>query len=69
MTCERAPPFHSYFMAHNLLFRIDDFEDRPDSRSLQTEIEILRLEENTWGLLQALMSSVSSILCIHSTCT
>ncbi|KIM43977.1 hypothetical protein M413DRAFT_68391 [Hebeloma cylindrosporum] len=36
---------------------IDEFEDRPDSRNLQTEIEILRLEENTWGLLQALMSA------------
>ena len=39
--------------------RIDEFEDRSDNRSLQLEIEILRLEENTWGLLQALMSSVS----------
>ena len=42
------------------LRRIDEFEDRPDSRNLQLEIETLRLEENTWGLLQALMSFVSS---------
>ncbi|KAF9557921.1 hypothetical protein CPC08DRAFT_819621 [Agrocybe pediades] len=34
---------------------IADLEDRPDSRSLREELEILRLEENAWGLLQAVM--------------
>jgi len=59
MTCEEQHPI-SFMDAHVHSERIDEFEDRPDNRSLQPEIEILRLEENTWGLLQALMSSVSS---------
>ncbi|PPQ72703.1 hypothetical protein CVT24_012914 [Panaeolus cyanescens] len=35
--------------------QIVELEERPDSRSLHDEIEILRLEENTWSLLQAVM--------------
>lgn len=34
---------------------IDQLEDRPDSHEIRHEIEVLRLEENTWGLLQAVM--------------
>ena len=48
-----------HFDAHIYYERIDQFEDRPDNYSLQPEIEVLRLEENTWELLQALMPSVS----------
>ena len=33
-------------------------EDGPSSRSLRQEIEVLRMEQNTWGLLQAIMPSV-----------
>ncbi|KAF8962886.1 nuclear pore protein 84/107 [Flammula alnicola] len=35
--------------------QIEELEDRPDSRTLRDEIEVLRLEQNTWGLLQAVM--------------
>ncbi|PPQ97470.1 hypothetical protein CVT26_002818, partial [Gymnopilus dilepis] len=34
---------------------IEDLEDRADSRNLRDEIEVLQLEQNTWGLLQAVM--------------
>ncbi|KAF8900838.1 nuclear pore protein 84/107 [Gymnopilus junonius] len=34
---------------------IEELEDEVDSRSLRDEIEVLRLEKNTWGLLQAVM--------------
>ncbi|KAF9475041.1 hypothetical protein BDN70DRAFT_884207 [Pholiota conissans] len=34
---------------------IGEYEERPDSHTLQDDIEILRLEENTWSLLQAVM--------------
>ena len=61
MTCEEHP-ISFRFDAHIYSEGMDEFEDRPDNRNLQPEIEILRREENTWGLLQALMSSVS----IHS---
>jgi len=64
MSCE-GTDFISGRSALKFTFpRIDEFEDRPDSRSLQEEIEVLRLEENTWGLLQALISSVW-FLCSH----
>ncbi|KAF8151524.1 nuclear pore protein 84/107 [Crassisporium funariophilum] len=35
--------------------QIQEFEDSTDSRTLREDIEVLRLEENTWGLLQAVM--------------
>ena len=63
----KQPCKQGNFDAHIYSERIDEFEDRPDNRGLQPEIEILCLEENTRGLLQAVMSSVSSILSHPST--
>ena len=37
------------------IVRIVELEDGPNSRSLRHEIEVLRMEQNTWGLLQAIM--------------
>lgn len=36
--------------------RIEQLEDRLGSGTAQAEIDILRLEQNTWGLLQAILS-------------
>jgi hypothetical protein len=41
-----------------LIVRIVELEDGPNSRSLRYEIEVLRMEQNTWGLLQAIMPFV-----------
>ena len=41
-----------------LIVRIVELEDGSNSRSLRHEIEVLRMEQNTWGLLQAIMPFV-----------
>ncbi|CAA7264467.1 unnamed protein product [Cyclocybe aegerita] len=35
--------------------QVEELEDSPDSRNLRREVDLLRLESNTWGLLQAVM--------------
>ena len=47
-----------YLIIECLIIRIVELEDGPSSRSLRQEIEVLRMEQNTWGLLQAIMPSV-----------
>jgi hypothetical protein len=43
------------FTILNGTVRITDFEENGDERLSQEDIDVLKLEENTWGLLQALM--------------
>lgn len=39
----------------DLSARIAEYEDSADARITKDEIDLLRVEENTWGLLQAVM--------------
>ena len=43
-----------YIFIDNRL-RLEDLEDGAEGRSLADEIDLLRLEANTWGLLQAIL--------------
>jgi len=55
-----------YFNCREILstrsIRIVELEDGPNSRGLRHEIEVLRMEQNTWGLLQAIMPFVYTTL-------
>jgi nuclear pore complex protein Nup107 len=42
--------------------RIAELEERPSNSVSRDEIDLLKLEENTWGLLQAVMPYVSFFL-------
>lgn len=42
-------------MPHIRLHRLAEFEENGGARTSQEDIDLLRLEQNTWGLLQAVM--------------
>jgi hypothetical protein len=39
----------------NMLLRLVEFEENGEQKPPQEDLDLLRLEQNTWGLLQAVM--------------
>jgi hypothetical protein len=60
------PVCHARRFEHDVLLirvrRLAEFEARTENKPTAEELDLLRLEVNTWGLLQAIMPSVTILV-------